>query len=115
MPTLATSLTPDQIAPLQQEASGTHVSPALLDYVQALVEATRTSPLFIHGLSPRAALALLAVARAWAYIAGRKMVMPEDVQAVLPSVACHRLQLANSTGHARPEDIANLIRSVPVV
>lgn len=43
------------------------------------------------------------------------MVMPEDVQAVLPSVACHRLQLANSTGHARPEDIANLIRSVPVV
>ena len=115
LPTLATSLTPDQIAPLQQEASGTHVSPALLDYVQALVEATRTSPHFIHGLSPRAALALLAVARAWAYIAGRKMVMPEDVQAVLPSVACHRLQLANSTGHARPEDIANLIRSVPVV
>ncbi len=115
LPTLATSLTPDQIAPLQQEASGTHVSPALLDYVQALVEATRTSPHFIHGLSPRAALALLAVARAWAYIAGRKMVMPEDVQAVLPSVVCHRLQLANSTGHARPEDIANLIRSVPVV
>ena len=115
LPTLATSLTPDQIAPLQQEASGRHVSPALLDYVQALVEATRTSPHFIHGLSPRAALALLAVARAWAYIGRRKMVTPEDVQAVLPSVACHRLQLANSTGHARPEDIANLIRSVPVV
>ena len=115
LPALAASLTPDQIAPLQHEASETHVSPALLDYVQALVEATRTSPHFIHGLSPRAALALLAVARAWAYIGGRKMVMPEDVQAVLPSVACHRLQLANSTGHARPEDIVNLIRSVPVV
>jgi MoxR-like ATPase len=115
LPALAASLTPYQIAPLQHEASETHVSPALLDYVQALVEATRTSPHFIHGLSPRAALALLAVARAWAYIGGRKMVMPEDVQAVLPSVACHRLQLANSTGHARLEDIVNLIRSVPVV
>ena len=115
LPTLAASLTPEQIAPLQQEASETHVSPALLDYVQTLVEATRTSPQFIHGLSPRAALGLLAVARAWAFINGRRMVMPEDVQAVLPSVACHRLQLANSAGHARPEDIASLIRSVPVV
>jgi len=115
LPTLAASLTPEQIAPLQQAASETHVSPALLDYVQTLVEATRTSSQFIHGLSPRAALALLSVARAWAFIGGRRMVMPEDVQAVLPSVACHRLQLANSTGHARPEDIANLIRSVPVI
>ena len=115
LPTLTASLTPEQIAPLQQEASETHVSPALLDYVQTLVEATRTSPQFIHGLSPRAALGLLAVARAWAFINGRRMVMPEDVQAVLPSVACHRLQLANSAGHARPEDIASLIRSVPVV
>ena len=52
LPTLATSLTPDQIAPLQQEASGRHVSPALLDYVQALVEATRTSPLFITDSAP---------------------------------------------------------------
>ncbi|MFB0937147.1 MAG: MoxR family ATPase [Propionivibrio sp.] len=115
LPMLAASLTPDQIAPLQQEASETHVSPALLDYVQTLVEATRASPQFTHGLSPRAALALLSVARAWAFIGGRGMVMPEDVQAVLPSVACHRLQLANSTGHARPEDIANLIRSIPVI
>ena len=115
LPTLTASLTPEQIAPLQQEASETHVSPALLDYVQTLVEATRASPQFIHGLSPRAALGLLAVARAWAFIGGRRMVMPEDVQAVLPSVACHRLQLSNSSGHARPEDIANLIRSVPVV
>ena len=115
LPTLTARLAPDQIAPLQQEAGEIHVSPALLDYVQALVEATRASPHFVHGLSPRAALALLAVARAWAFIGGRRMVMPEDVQAVLPSVACHRLQLANSSGHARPGDIANLIRSVPVV
>jgi len=115
LPDLAAALTPDQIGPLQSAAAATHASPALLDYVQALVEATRNSPRFIHGLSPRAALALLAVARAWAFLAGRNMVVPEDVQAVLPSVACHRLQLADSAGHARPEDIAGLVRTVPVI
>jgi MoxR-like ATPase len=115
LPALTARLSPEQIVPLQQAVDQIHVSPALFDYVQALVETTRTSPRFIHGLSPRAALALLAVARACAFLAGRKMVMPEDVQAVLPSVACHRLQLADGNGHARPEDIASLIRSVPVV
>ena len=114
LPALAACLSPEQIVPLQQAAGGVHVAPALLDYVQALVEATRTSPRFVHGLSPRAALALLAVARAWAFLAGRRMVMPEDVQAVLPSVACHRLQLADGNGHAGAEDIAGLIRSIPV-
>ncbi len=108
-------LTPDQLPSLQRTAADVHVSPALLDYLQALVEATRTSQRFVHGLSPRAALALIAAARAWAFIDGRTMVMPEDVQAVLPSVACHRLQLSNSASHARPEDIVQLIRSIPVV
>ncbi|GHU32758.1 hypothetical protein AGMMS50256_23410 [Betaproteobacteria bacterium] len=115
LPALTARLAPEQIVPLQQAVDQIHVSPALFDYVQALVETTRTRPRFIHGLSPRAALALLAVARAWAFLASRKMVMPEDVQAVLPSVACHRLQLADGNGHARPEDIASLIRSVPVM
>ena len=114
LPSLAASLTPDQIAPLQQAAAAIHTAPALLDYVQAVVDATRASPRFVHGLSPRAALALLAVARAWAFLADRRMVMPEDVQAVLPGVACHRLQLADGSGHARPEDIAQLIRAIPV-
>jgi MoxR-like ATPase len=114
LPALTARLAPEQIVPLQQAVDQVHVSPALFDYVQALVETTRTSPRFIHGLSPRAALALLSVARAWAFLASRKMVMPEDVQAVLPSVACHRLQLADGNGHARSEDIASLIRSVSV-
>ena len=115
LPELVAHLTPEQIGELQQTAGTVHTSPALLDYVQMLVEATRASTQFIHGLSPRAALALLSVARAWAFIDGRKMVVPEDVQAVLPSVACHRLKLTNSAGHAQATDIDNLIRSVPVV
>ncbi|MCB1784700.1 MAG: AAA family ATPase [Chromatiaceae bacterium] len=68
-----------------------HVAPALLDYVQAVLAATRASPHWELGLSPRAGLALLRAARAWAMIDGRAQVVPEDVQAVLPSVAGHRL------------------------
>ena len=108
------SLAPDQLAVLQSEAAGVHVSSALLDYVQALVAATRSSADFVHGLSPRGALNLVAVARAWAFIAGRKMVLPEDIQAVFPNVARHRLRLANSAAYARHEDIERLIHSVPV-
>ena len=89
-------------------------SDALLDYVQALLEATRNDPRFEHGLSPRAGLGLLAAARAWACIAGRTMVLPEDVQAVLPSVAAHRLRLAQGDGHARSEDVIALIRATPL-
>lgn len=114
LPELAACFTPDQLAPLQKQAAAVHASPALLDYVQTLIEATRSSPKFIHGLSPRAGLALLAAARAWAFIAQRKMVLPDDVQAVLPSVACHRLRLAHSNGHAAPADITSLIQAIPV-
>jgi MoxR-like ATPase len=115
LPTLAACFTPDQLVPLQKRAAAVHVSPALLDYVQSLIEATRNSPQFIHGLSPRAALALLAAARAWAFIDGRTMVLPEDVQAVLPGVAGHRLRLVNSASHAGSEDIAKLIHAIPVL
>jgi len=111
LPTLAACFAPDQLAPLQRQAAAVHVSAALLDYVQTLIEATRNSPQFVHGLSPRAALALLAVARAWAFIDGRRMVLPEDVQAVLPGVACHRLRRVNSASHARPADIIQLIHA----
>ena len=114
LPTLAACFAPDQLIPLQRQAAAVQVSPALLDYVQALVEATRASAQFVHGLSPSAALALLAVARAWAFIDGRAMVLPEDVQAVLPGVAAHRLRLASSAGHARADDIVKLIRAVAV-
>lgn len=114
LPTLGACFKPDQLLALQQRAAAVHVSPALLDYVQKLIAATRNSPHFVHGLSPRAALGLLAAARAWAYIDQRSMVLPEDVQAVLPGVAGHRLRLCNSAGHAAASDIERLIHSVAV-
>jgi MoxR-like ATPase len=74
---------------LQRGAAAVHVAPALLDYVQALLSASRE--ILPAGLSPRAGLGLLAAARAWAFIAGRRMVIPEDIQAVFVPVAGHRI------------------------
>ena len=76
---------------LQQEAQRVHVAPALVDYVQRLLAATRESRAFVAGLSPRAGLALLRAARAHALLHGREYCAPQDVQVVLPAVAVHRL------------------------
>ena len=65
---------------------------ALADYVLALLLASRKRELFMHGLSPRAGLAILAAARAWAMLDGRDHVLPEDVKAVFVAVCAHRLQ-----------------------
>jgi MoxR-like ATPase len=84
-------LTAAQVVALQAAADAVHVAPALVDYVLALVNATRTDAQVQMGLSPRAGLALLAAARAWALIDARDAVLPEDVQAVFKAVAAHRL------------------------
>ena len=82
----------NELLALQQQVQQVFVSPALLDYAQAILRHTRESARYLHGLSPRAGLSLLAAARAWALLDGRTAVIPEDVQAVLPGVASHRLQ-----------------------
>ena len=81
-----------ELLALQQQVKQVFVSPALLDYVQAILRHTRESARFVHGLSPRAGISLLAAARAWALLDGRSAVIPEDIQTVLPGVASHRLQ-----------------------
>ncbi len=81
-----------ELLELQQRVRKIFVSPALLDYVQAILRHSRETPRYTHGLSPRAGLALLAAARAWALIDGRDAVIPEDVQTILPGVVNHRLQ-----------------------
>ncbi|HMU99895.1 MAG TPA: AAA family ATPase [Rhodocyclaceae bacterium] len=107
-------VTPTELVAFQDVVASVHVAPALIDYLQVLVEATRRDGAWRHGLSPRAGLALLAAARAWAWIDGRGLVLPDDLQAVLPAVACHRLRSAQGSGHAQPEDMAALIRAVPI-
>jgi len=89
---LSPQLEHSELLMLQKRAREVFVSPALLDYVQAILRYTREESRYTHGLSPRAGLAMLAVARAWALLEERDAVIPEDVQAVLPGVVSHRLQ-----------------------
>ncbi len=108
-------LEPGELIELQHSLRDVHVSEALIAYVQALAEHTRRSPDYETGLSPRATLALLRAARAWALIDQRNLVLPEDIQAVLPAVAGHRLHPASGTPAAAPSDIASaLIAVVPI-
>src|SRR5512132_651010 len=101
-----------QLAELQKAVPAMQVSDALLDYVQQLIQHTRTSPKFTQGLSPRAGVALLRAAQAWAMMEGRRQVLPEDVQAILPAVVGHRLHgnadVAKGTFDPAQELIANV-------
>ena len=89
---LQPALKPAELVALQREVETLYVSPALLDYVQNLLAMSRQSDRFAAGLSPRAGLGLLRAARAWARLADRDHVLPEDVQAVLGAVVGHRLR-----------------------
>jgi MoxR-like ATPase len=110
---MTASLTAANLAELQRKAAAITVSPALADYVLALVNTTRRSDHFLQGLSPRAGLSLVAAARAWALLEGRDYVLPEDVKAIFPSVAGHRLVPA--LPGVRPEDeTQRLLAHVPV-
>ncbi|MFV3370285.1 AAA family ATPase [Pseudomonas sp. NY15435] len=116
LPRLEPMLDPQELQALQGEVLEVRASDALVDYVLRLVEATRTQPAFALGLSPRGSLALLAAARAWALLAGRDYVIPEDVQAVLPSVAGHRLRdQADPAGHGGGALVQWLLREVPAL
>jgi MoxR-like ATPase len=111
--TLEPCMSPAELMELQAGVQKIHVSPALLDYVQAIVEYTRRSPEYVTGLSPRAALAIVHCAQAWAMLEGRDKVLPEDVQAILPGAAAHRLRPSHDT--ARRVDVgAQLLAAVPI-
>jgi MoxR-like ATPase len=111
--TLDPCMTPAELMELQAAAQKIHAAPALIDYVQSIAEYTRRSPDYVAGLSPRAALALVHCARAWAMLEGRDKVIPEDVQAILPGVAVHRLRPTHES--VRRVDIAaRLLSAVPI-
>ena len=90
---------------MQQHVATITASDALLDYIQALILYSRESHLFHYGLSPRAGLALLHVSKAFAMLNGRDYVIPEDVQAVLPAVVGHRLQMIDPDQSQQSEDL----------
>jgi len=109
------ALSPEGVRELQAAAQAVHVAPALLAYVQTLIASTRQRTDVLLGLSPRAGQGLVRAARAWAMLAGRDMVIPEDVQAVFAPVAGHRLERAGvATAADHAAFIAELSRGVPV-
>ena len=115
IPQLTPCMQPADLVLQQQSAREVHASPALLDYLQALVDYSRKSQDYVNGLSPRAALALLNAARAWAMMDDRKQVLPEDVQAILPGVVGHRLYVARDNTRINGADVAEqLIEAVPI-
>jgi MoxR-like ATPase len=87
----------DILVHLQKAAAQMHMSEPLIDYVQALVRQTRESPDIDIGLSPRGALALVAAARAHAFVEHHSGVYPDDIQAVFAAIAGHRLKPAGNT------------------
>jgi MoxR-like ATPase len=87
----------EKLLQLQNMAEQIHVSDAILDYVQDIMAASRNQPGKYLGLSPRAGIALIKAAKAWAFGEGRAMVLPEDIQTVAGPVLEHRL---NPEGNA---------------
>jgi len=117
---LPPALGPEAVLRAQEWVRGTHVAEPLLDYAQTLLARTRERADLRLGLSPRAGQGLIRCAQAWARLAGRSAVLPEDVQAVLPAVVAHRLERRDTgrpdmPGAAAGSDLAQeLVRSVPV-
>lgn len=105
------AISAETLVALQLQVRQVHTAPALLDYVQALLTHSRRAPEFATGLSPRAGLALLNAARAWCFMHGRGAVLPEDVQAVVPSVVGHRLHAPGVSPQLRSHDLARKLAS----
>lgn len=102
-----------ELATLQDAVSRVKTSPALLDYVQRLLEQSRRMPGLLYGLSPRAGLGLVRAAKAWALMEGRQHVLPDDIQTVFPSIAEHRLEQGESGKSA--ERVRQLLATVSVL
>ncbi|MCK4587592.1 MAG: MoxR family ATPase [Gammaproteobacteria bacterium] len=111
---LSTCINSEKLAEFQDAATKIHVSDALLDYVQALLDYSRQSPQIAAGLSPRAGLALMHCAKAWALMANRDHVLPEDVKTILPYVVSHRLRPVADSGEQDPATLVSLLESVPI-
>jgi MoxR-like ATPase len=115
LPALAPALTAADVVSVQRAVRAVHVAETLLDYAQALIARSRERGDLKLGLSPRAGQGLIRAAQAWAYLAARDAVLPEDVQAVLPAVVAHRLEPRDPASAAERADLAaELVRAVPV-
>jgi MoxR-like ATPase len=105
---------PEGLVAAQRAVQGVTASEALLDYLQALIAATRSGRWFVEGLSPRAGIAVLRVAKARALMAERAYVAPDDVQAILPQAVAHRLQPVAGAGRGAIEQVRAMVEATPI-
>ena len=111
---IAPVMTPAELQAIQAAVPGVRVADPLLDYLQDLVDATRSGRWFVQGVSPRGAQAVLRVAQARALMDGRDFVVPEDVQAMLPGTLAHRLVPVPGAGRGAREQVQALIGATPL-
>ena len=109
---LGAVMNPAELGLAQAAVQKVHASEALLDYLQALIAATRSGQWFVEGLSPRAGIAILRAARARALLAQRDYVAPDDLQAILPQTAAHRLVPVAASGRGRVEQVRAMVEAV---
>jgi MoxR-like ATPase len=108
-------LSPADLMRLQRLVGEVHASEPVVDYCHAILQFTRRCERFLHGLSPRAGVGMLRAAKAWALLAGRTYVLPEDVQAVLGACVPHRLAPGDGGGRLAQDEVsAAILDAVPV-
>lgn len=107
-------LTPHELLELQQQVSQVHAAEPLLNYLQDLVAATRSGRWFLQGLSPRAGIAVMRAAKAQAFLNHRDYVAPDDIAAVLPQTAAHRLIPVSDAGRGALEQVRAMLAAVPL-
>jgi MoxR-like ATPase len=99
---------------IQEQINEVHLADAILEYVQDILDFTRTSPHFYVGLSPRAGLALLRATQSWAFLHGRDHALPEDLQKVMPWVVGHRLRSKDDLSEIPRDKLTTLLMEVPI-
>ena len=115
MSQLTQLLRPEELSLLRHEVAQTHVSPEVVKYIVELITATRTSENITRGASPRATLAVTAMAKSVAQLRGRDYVVPKDVQEVFSHTVAHRLLLsekAESRGITPQQALQTILDSV---
>ena len=107
-------LRPAELVVAQQQVMKVRASASLLDYLQAVIAATRSGAWFVEGLSPRAGIAVLRVARAKALMGGRDYVAPDDIQAILPQAIAHRLTPIAGAGRGAAEQVRAMVEATAI-
>ncbi len=107
-------LSPHDLLELQQQVGQVHASEPLLNYLQDLMAATRSGRWFLQGLSPRAGIAVMRAAKAQAFLNERDYVAPDDISAVLPQTAAHRLMPVSDAGRGAQEQVRAMLAAVPL-